>query len=183
MTQPRYAPIPEDGEVRPAYRLAPPQPWLPHRAAELRPGAFRSRPGTGVPGPDQGYALLLARRLTPRLVLTPGEHAEDVVAGALAIALTRASLFGRAPVIVDLELAFSAFGYLSDATADLVAARREAFAGAAHDYLVQRRLARVIPDRMLRMSPATLAADPAAVLGLLARADELGAPGVDVAGR
>src|SRR5271165_4970191 len=67
MTQPRYAPITEGGEVRPAYRLAPPAPWLPHRAAELR-GAFRAdRPGTGVPGPDQGYALLLAHRLAPRL--------------------------------------------------------------------------------------------------------------------
>src|SRR5271165_5946848 len=140
MTQPRYAPITEGGEVRPAYRLAPPAPWLPHRAAELR-GAFRAdRPGTGVPGPDQGYALLLAHRLAPRLVLAPGEHSEDVLAAAVAIGLARASLFGRAPVSADLELALVVFGYLSEAPPELVAARRSVVDGAAHDYLAQRRL-------------------------------------------
>jgi hypothetical protein len=168
MTQPRYAPITEEGEVRPAYRLAPPQPWLPHRAAELRPGV-PARSGTGVPGPDQGYALRLAERFVPRLVLQPGEHAEDVIAGAVAVALRRAALFGRAPVSTDLELALGAFGYLSEAEPRLVAARRAAFAGAAHNYLVERRLAGLLSEKQLRSSPEQLAADREAVVVLLER--------------
>jgi hypothetical protein len=170
MTQPRFAPITEDAEVRPAYHLAPPRPWSLHRAAELRPGAAVGRPGTGVPGPDQGYALHLASRLAPRLVLAEGEHAEDVLAGAVAIALARAALFGRAPVTADLEVALGAFGYLGEAPETLVEARRSAFAGAAHDYLAQRRLARLLPERQLRWSPEQAASATTAVLELLVAA-------------
>lgn len=153
MTQPRYAPITEEGEVRPAYRLAPPRPWSQHRVAELRPGGREPGRIGGVPGPDQGYALRLAARLADRLVLAPGEHADDVLAGAVAIALRRAALFGRAPVSADLELALSAFGYLGEAPTDVVARRHGLFAGAAHDYLTQRRLAALLPDALLRRRP------------------------------
>ena len=83
-------------------------------------------------------------------MLEPGEHAEDVLAGAVAIALRRASIFGRAPVAADIELALSLFGYLgrADGTAapsELVEFRRERFAGAAHDYWRRRALADEIP--------------------------------------
>jgi hypothetical protein len=170
MTQPRFAPITEDGEVRPAYRLAPPRPWLPHRVAELVPGErLVARAGGGVPGPDQGYALRLANRLAPRLVLTPGEHSEDVLAAAVAIGLVRASIFGRAPVSSDLELALGALGYLGEASPELVAARRSVVDGAAHDYLVQRHVARVLPDAMLRSTPDQVAGETTAVLEHLTR--------------
>ena len=45
-------------------------------------------------------------------MLEPGEHAEDVLAGAVAIALRRAAIFGRAPVTADIELALELFKYL-----------------------------------------------------------------------
>ncbi len=168
MTQPRFAPITEQGEVRPAYHLAPPRPWAAHRAGEAAPTPFARRRGGGFPGPDQGYALLLVRELVPGLVLAPGEHVEDVVAGTLAVALRRAAAFGRAPVKPDLEAVLGAFGYLADAPAELVAARRRVFAGADHDYLAQRRLADLLPEHLLRLAPAQLAASTDAVLGALA---------------
>ncbi|HTW99506.1 MAG TPA: hypothetical protein VMD59_12045 [Acidimicrobiales bacterium] len=170
MTQPRFAPITEDGEVRAAYRLAPPRPWSPHRAAELSATTPLRGPGRGVPGPDQGYALGLARRIAPRLVLRADEHADDVLAGAVAIALVRAALFGRAPVMADLEVALGAFGFLAEAPEDLVEARRAAFAGAAHDYLVQRGLAGLLPERRLRSTPDEAAGATAEVRQLLAAA-------------
>ena len=48
-----------------------------------------------------------------KLVLTPGEHERDVLAGACAVALKRASLFGRAPVVHDLTVALTASGVCS----------------------------------------------------------------------
>ncbi len=73
MTQPSYVPIAEADQVRPAYRLKTPGSWRAERVADLRtPGQPRGR-SYGVPGPDQGYALLLAGELfEARLQLTPG---------------------------------------------------------------------------------------------------------------
>ena len=168
MTQPSFAPIALDDEVRPAYRLEPPAPWRAGRPGELRPGAEPLVRGGGVPGPDQGYALHLAARFRDRLVLTEGEHADDVIAGALTIALRRAALYGRAPVSSDLELAFAVFGYLAAAPEELVQHRRRLFSGAAHDYSRQRAVAAALPEGTLRSTPSdvragdwrTLAASP-----------------------
>ena len=162
MTQPKFAPILEQHEVREVQRIGPAAPWEPHRPGEFRPGpATRpARSGAyGVPGPDQGYALLLAERYEDRLELDPGEHAEDVLAGAVAIAMRRAATFGRAPVSTDVQLALALYGYLATeggptAPRDLVEYRRERFAGAAHDYWRRRALADEVPEAALRRSPA-----------------------------
>ena len=163
MTQPKFAPILEQHEVREVQRIAAPAPWQPHRPAESRPAPQSSRPaGRGIPGPDQGYALALAARFEDRLVLEPGERAEDVLAGAVAIALRRAASFGRAPVATDIEFALRLFKYLvgDDGTwpsSELVAFRRERFAGAGHDYWCRRSLADSVPETTFRLSPTSLA--------------------------
>jgi hypothetical protein len=107
-----------------------------------------------VPGPDQGYALRLARRFEERVELEAGEHVGDVIAGAVSLALRRAALFGRAPVITDIELTLTLFGYLGDAPADLVEFRRALFQGASHDYWERRELAHLVPDATLKLKPA-----------------------------
>jgi hypothetical protein len=160
MTQPRFAPIAEQHEVREVQRALPPAAWTPHRPGEFRPGPQAARGiGLGVPGPDQGYALNLAGRFADRLELSPHEHADDVVAGAVAIAMCRAALFGRAPVMTDIEFALVLFGYLKDGSyvpADLVTFRHERLSGAAHDYWRQRALADSVPESTLRRTPAEL---------------------------
>ena len=103
----------------------------------------------------------MRNRFTDRLALEQGEHAEDVLAGAVAIALRRAAIFGRAPVATDVELALGLFKYLIDEQAtwppaDLLAWRREHFAGAAHDYWRRRSLADGVPGTTLRLSPETV---------------------------
>ncbi|HVC26053.1 MAG TPA: hypothetical protein VND23_09865 [Acidimicrobiales bacterium] len=156
MTQPKFAPIAAEDEVRPAYRLAPPAPWRAGRPADLVPGAPATIAGGGVPGPDQGYALRLAELFAPRLVLAAGEHGSDVLAAAVAIALRRASSYGRAPVGADLELALELYGLLGDAPEDLVARRGTVLAGAGHDYARRRSIVASIPETTLRMSPAAV---------------------------
>ena len=115
--------------------------------------------GLGYQGPDQGYALKLAERFTGRLVLVPGEREDDALAGCVAVALRRASMFGRAPVMHDLRLALELFGLLIDADAALVHWRRDHFAGAAghHGYHVKLRLADLVPAETLRLTPAAAA--------------------------
>lgn len=156
MTQPRFSPIAVEDEVRPSYRLGIPTAWHSGRPADPPSGRRAEVRGGGVPGPDQGYALLLARRFAGRLVTRPGEHADDVLAGAVAIGLRRSSAYGRAPVAHDVELALELFCYLGDAPDDLAGARRARFAGVAHDYVALRALAASVPDATLRLSPATV---------------------------
>jgi hypothetical protein len=154
MTQPKFFPISIEDEVRPTRRLSVPRRWQPHRPADFAPGAFPQTKGSGVPGPDQGYALRLAERFADRLQLAPGEHADDVLAGILPVAMRRAALYGRAPVATDLELALTVFGCLGDAPDGLVERRRELFKGAAHDYWARRELAHLVPEATLRLTPA-----------------------------
>ncbi len=159
MAAPDYVPTPTDEQPR--VYTSPPwrgDTWLADRPAELD-GRQPVGPRLGVPGPDQGYALKLARRFEGKLVLTPGEHEDDVLSGCMAIATRRAALFGRAPVIHDLTLALNLWGFLSEAPADVVAARKELFAAVAspHHYVERRALVDSVPDDVLRMTPAEVA--------------------------
>ncbi len=110
--------------------------------------------GFGTSGPDQGYALKLAHRWEDKVVLAPDESRDDVIAGALGVALRRAALFGRAPVTYDLELALAVWGYLTNAGTDLVTFRRRLFEGCAHQYPAQREIADRVPAKTLAMKPA-----------------------------
>jgi hypothetical protein len=157
VTQPRFAPIQYEDEVRPGYHLSPPERWVANRPADFSGEPTPLRRGGGVPGPDQGYAYLLAERISDRLVLAPGEHREDVVAAGVAIALRRAAIFGRAPVLADLEVAFGLLGYLADASAALVRARRRFVDGAKHNDWQIRALVGRVPEDALREPPATYA--------------------------
>ena len=51
----------------------------------------------------------------------PDEHESDAIAGCIGVALKRASLFGRAPVLHDLTAALTVWGFLGDAAPDLIA--------------------------------------------------------------
>jgi len=157
VTQPSFVPIVEADQVRRSYQLEVPAAWTTSRPSEVRGTHQPSGVSLGSPGPDQGFALKLARRFEDRLVLAPGEHAEDVIVGCTAVAMRRAARFGRAPLIHDLTLAFTLWGFLGGAPDDLVAARGPLFRSAAHDYQVQRTIADSVPEHTLRLTPEAVA--------------------------
>lgn len=161
MAQPEYVPLTPADRVRPADRLPPHDGWRQDRPAELTKVDGHVGPRRGVPGPDQGYGLTLAKRFDARLQLAPGEVAEDATAGCLGVGLRRASLFRRAPVVHDMDLAFTLWGFLGDAPDDLVEYRAPLFRSAAHHYWDQR----TIVDRVLE---STLRSTPIAVRAQLA---------------
>lgn len=157
MAQPDYVPVTPADKVRQAEKLPPAKRWAVDRPGEI-PG-LRPPDGDrfGTPGPDQGYALTLADRFRDRLKVEQGEHVEDAVAGCLGVALRRASLFGRAPVIHDLDLAFRLWGFLGDAPRELVQLRRKLFEAASHHYWDQRDITDAVPEETLRLTPAAVA--------------------------
>ena len=77
-----------------------------------------------------------------------------MIAGCCAVALKRASLFGRAPVVHDLTAAFTIWGFLDQADAELVRLRRPLFEEVAnlHHYMELRRIADLVPQAVLRLS-------------------------------
>ena len=154
MPQPDYVPLSRADEVRPAERMPPADRWMADRPAEVWAQGAPDGKGLGSPGPDQGYGLKLARRFVARLQLAEGEHAEDAVSGCLTIGLKRASRFGRAPVIHDMELAFTLWGFLGGVPADLIEFRKTLFQACAHDYWQQRAIADAVPDETLVLTPA-----------------------------
>lgn len=116
----------------------------------------------GSQGPDQGFALKLAGSFDDELVLGDGEHKKDVVAGCVAVALKRASAFGRAPTVHDLRCAFTLFGYLdSEAERDLVELRKELFEEVAHPhhYAERRAIVDAVPVEFLRRPHQQVLAD------------------------
>lgn len=121
----------------------------------------------GHQGPDQGYVLTLMNRFIDRLVLGEGEHAADVTAGCAGVALRRASLFGRAPIVHDVTVALTMFGFLDDDgvdddhAADVVEWRRRLFAGVSqpHHYFSARAVAALVPEELLRLAPDTVSSD------------------------
>jgi hypothetical protein len=154
---PRFVPTKAIDDTR-IYTSPPRRPgsWVPDRPAELHAGQPRGE-RLGSPGPDQGFGLTLAEGFRGRLNLRPGEHEDDAIAGCLTIALKRASLFGRAPVIHDLTIAFTLWGFLDESAPDeLVALRRTLFEEVAnsHHYAEQRQIADRVPESTLRMQPA-----------------------------
>ncbi len=155
MAQPDYVPLSSVDRVRPADRLPPARQWFPDRPAEVtRAGGPPTGGRFGSPGPDQGYGMLLAEQFEERLELGEGERAEDAIAGCLGVGLRRASLYGRAPVKADMELAFTVWGFLGEAPEELVQMRKPLFQGTAKAYLDQRAIVDRVPESTLRSTPA-----------------------------
>lgn len=160
MAAPRYAPTDALDEVR-TYTSPDvvPDPWTNDRPGAVE-GLQPSGERLGYQGPDQGFALALARRMRPNLHLAGGPSADDALRGGVNIALRRASLFGRAPVIHDLTVAFTMWGFFDvDPPRDLLQRRAEIFTGIGHlhHYAEGRVVADLVPDSTLRLTPQQVA--------------------------
>ena len=140
--------------MRAGEKLPPATRWLASRPGDVVAAGAADGDGFGNQGPDQGYALFLAKRFAGKVELVDGEHKADVVAGCVAVAMKRASVFGRAPVVYDLEVAFTVWGYLGGAPTVVMQKRHELFAEAAHHYWKRRAIADAVPESTLRMTPA-----------------------------
>jgi hypothetical protein len=165
MAAPKFAPVPPVDDAR-GYRSPDhvPAAWRADRPGDIR-GFQPEGARLGYQGPDQGFALKIANTFRGRLRLAPGESEDDAVRGCLGIALRRASMFSRAPVVHDLTVAFTIWGFLGpEPPADLVETRRRLFAGVGnvvHHYDEARALVDMVPETTLRLTPTQVAASVA----------------------
>lgn len=161
MAAPKFTPVaPTDSPRAYSSPDVVPSSWRPERPADIE-GFQPTGDRLGAPGPDQGYALKIANSMRDDLHLADGEDADDVVRGCLGVALRRASLFSRAPVVHDVRIAFTVWGFLDDAPpAELVALRARLFEGlrhVGHHYVESRVVVDHVPDATLRMTPDAVA--------------------------
>jgi hypothetical protein len=172
MAAPKFTPV--DPTDAPRSYESPdhvPQSWTPDRPGEIagfQPHGAR----LGSPGPDQGFAIKIANSLRPKLHLLPGENEDDVVQGCLGVALRRASVFSRAPVVHDLTIAFGVWGFFAEAPPqELIDLRMPLFEGLRHvaqHYTESRVVVDHVPTDTLRKTPAQVeAAFPAEWRSLL----------------
>jgi len=161
MAAPKFAPA---GTAASQHYSSPdvvPESWRPDRPGlveGLQPRGDR----LGAQGPDQGFALTIASKLAPNVKLTDGERLDDAIRGCVGIALRRASLFSRAPVVHDLNIAFTIWGFFDPSPpADLLARRTQLFEGVGnvnHHYAEGRKIADLVPEATLRQKPADVTA-------------------------
>jgi hypothetical protein len=149
--------VQDTDRVRPSSILPAPQPWHLDRPGEQLGLTPPSGGRLGSAGPDLGYGLKLAHLLEPRLVVPSGEDRHDAVAACFACGARRSASFGRAPVIYDMEWAFTLWGFFGGAPEDLVAWRAGLVRGAGHDYSVQRRVVDSVRAATVRLSPGEVA--------------------------
>lgn len=160
MAAPEFVPTAPDQLVR-SYSSPPRRAgsWMADRPGEID-GLQPVGEQLGTPGPDQGYALTLAERFVGKLALTAGEHEADALSGASAVAMKRSALFGRAPVIHDLRVGLTIWGFLdANAAPELVELRREWFEEVhlAMHYTARQRIVDAAPDPVLRLSHQAIA--------------------------
>lgn len=151
--------VPADPSARPRQQqnlpagvaLPPARHWLADRPGDLPPGQPRGAL-LGTPGPNVGYAYTLAERVADGIRLAPHEHLHDVIPVVAEIAGKRAAMFGRAPVIYDVEVATGLLGYDGTADPDFAEVRRQIVQDAGHDYARRRAIVDTVPEELLRMS-------------------------------
>jgi hypothetical protein len=161
MAAPEFVPTRPQQTVR-SYSSPPwrPDPWFADRPGEVR-GRQPEGDQLGVPGPDQGYALLLAGRYSGRVALSEGEHEADALAGATAIGTKRSAIFGRSPVLHDITVGLTVWGFLDPAPPEaLLVVRREWFEEVhlPMHYTNLRRIADAVPEAVLRRPHDAVAA-------------------------
>lgn len=151
MAAPQYVPNTLAQQPRRGLDVPASGGWLADRPAELDDHQPMGRE-LGHPGPDQGYALKIVHDVFEHKLVVPApEKVHDAVAGCVGVATARAALFGRAPVVHDLDIAFRIWGFLGDAPAELVELRKPLFTACAHHYSDQRAIVDLVPESTLRL--------------------------------
>jgi hypothetical protein len=159
-TDPYVPPDPADRprqqqNLPPGIALPPPTRWVPNRPGDLGPGQPHGRL-FGTPGPNVGYSYTLAERAKDRFQVAPHEEIDDAVTVVAEIAGKRATLFRRAPVMVDIDVALALLGYDGSADEQFTELRSQLVRGAAHEYTRRRAVVDAVPERLLRLAPADL---------------------------
>ncbi len=142
----------QETNMAPGVHMPPAKAWTATRPGDLVAGQPTGEL-LGRPGPNVGYAISLANRLRDKIVLGPHESIDDALAIVSELGMKRASSFGRAPTMADVEIAATLLGYTGAVAPEFVDWRAEQVHGAHHEYGVRRGFVDAVPDAVLRHPP------------------------------
>lgn len=156
MAAPTYVPVDPADQPR-DYESAPrrDKSWEADRPGETIGAPMPEGGLYGNQGPDIGYALKLVGLRKDRVKVQADESLHDAEAGAVAVAMRRAGLFGRAPILADIDVAYTVWGFYDEQPANgLRVLRAEMFEGAGHHhgYPLQREIASYVDEGALHMT-------------------------------
>jgi len=145
----------QEPNLAPGVTLPAATAWQPGRPGDVAgPRLGDSGPGglhLGRPGPNVGYALTLVERRRGDLRLAEHEAAADASSVVAELAMKRAASFGRAPMLVDIDLASTLLGYAGPTPSpEFLRWRTHATHGAAHEYHPRRTVVDAVSDDALR---------------------------------
>lgn len=103
----------------------------------------------GNAGPNVGYAYTLVARVFDSLVLNSAEHHHDVEPLVAEIAMKRASHFGRAPIMKDVDCAVHLLGLGSELDPEETKKRVLLVHDCGHNEHKRRKIVNSIPDELL----------------------------------
>ncbi len=126
-------------------RWSPDRPGMITAPHQVSPGGLFGRPG-----PDAGWAL--------RIIRQAGLAAEELEAEPVLATLmsARASIFGRAPVPEDLEVARILMGYDRESSAPVAARRRRWLKESRHEVVPGAAAVEEIGAECLSLTPGAL---------------------------
>jgi len=142
----------QEPNLAPGVHLPPAHAWKADRPGDLVAGQPKGDL-LGRPGPNVGYAVMLAGRLRDSIQLAPHEHGADALAVIAELAMKRAGSYGRAPTMTDVQIAASLLGYQGEVDDTFASWRGEVLHGADHEYGVRRAFVDAVPDAVLRLPP------------------------------
>jgi len=142
----------QETNLAPGVHLPAAQAWRADRPGDLVAGQPTGNL-LGRPGPNVGYAVMLAGRLRDSLQLAPHEHQADALAVIAELGMKRSAAYGRAPTMSDVQVAATLLGYQGEVDDAFAAWRGEVTHGADHEYGVRRALVDAVPDAVLRLPP------------------------------
>lgn len=159
--------VPTSPTAAPSYQSPRRRPgsWVADRPGELE-GRQPEGERLGSPGPDQGFVIHLTDTLAGTLQLGAHEHESDALAAVGAVGLKRASAFGRAPVVHDVQAAVRALGFdVAPPSGDAGERRRLALEEAHHPHYYDklRDIVDRVPTEWLHRPLATIRQDAAIV--------------------
>jgi hypothetical protein len=146
----------QERNLAPGVHLPAARPWVPARPGdEVVYGQPRGRL-LGFPGPNIGFAMTLAERLSTQFVLAPHEHVTDAISVVAEVAMKRAASYGRAPVATDVECAALVLGYLGGSPPEFAAWRATVVHDAHESYTRRRAVCDAVDLDVIRLAPKAL---------------------------
>lgn len=103
----------------------------------------------GNAGPNIGYAYTLVGRIYDSLILSSNEHRHDVEPLVAEIAMRRASHFGRAPIMKDVDCAVHLLGLGAELDNEETKQRVLLIHDCGHNEHKRRTIVNSIPDELL----------------------------------